>query len=131
MIKMKLLFRWIVQDVFHIIETIFLDLWQRLSCNITIYRYWYLYYLISLSTWTFNNLCHVVNIYFQWKRMPEETSFRLKDEKHVSVEVEFMLWSSKFDLIALANVLGEVHLLLMFSNSKNKKRKFLHVYPKL
>lgn len=42
--------------------------------------------------------------------MPEETSFRLKDEKHVSVEVEFMLWSSKFDLIALANVQGEVVL---------------------
>lgn len=40
--------------------------------------------------------------------MPEETSFRLMDEKHVSVEVEFMLWSPKFDLIALANVQGEV-----------------------
>nr|XP_022341002.1 anaphase-promoting complex subunit 4-like [Crassostrea virginica]XP_022341003.1 anaphase-promoting complex subunit 4-like [Crassostrea virginica] len=42
--------------------------------------------------------------------MPEETTFRLMDEKHVSVEVEFMLWSSKFDLIALANVQGEVVL---------------------
>ncbi|XP_061192956.1 anaphase-promoting complex subunit 4-like [Saccostrea echinata] len=42
--------------------------------------------------------------------MPEETSFRLMDEKHVSVEVEFMLWSPKFDLIALANVQGEVVL---------------------
>jgi hypothetical protein len=41
-------------------------------------------------------------------RMPEETSFRLMDEKHVSVEVTFMLWSPKFDLIALANVQGEV-----------------------
>ncbi|KAJ8317106.1 hypothetical protein KUTeg_005010 [Tegillarca granosa] len=42
--------------------------------------------------------------------MPEETAFRQMDEKHVSVEVELMLWSPKFDLVALSNVQGEVVL---------------------
>ncbi|XP_060084772.1 anaphase-promoting complex subunit 4-like [Ylistrum balloti] len=42
--------------------------------------------------------------------MPEETVFKQVDEKHVSVEVELMLWSPKFDLVALSNVQGEVVL---------------------
>ncbi|OWF41517.1 Anaphase-promoting complex subunit 4 [Mizuhopecten yessoensis] len=42
--------------------------------------------------------------------MPEETAFKQVDEKHVSVEVELMLWSPKFDLVALSNVQGEVVL---------------------
>ncbi|KAK3598443.1 hypothetical protein CHS0354_014065 [Potamilus streckersoni] len=37
-------------------------------------------------------------------------AFRQVDEKHVSVEVEEMLWSPKFDLVALSNVQGEVVL---------------------
>lgn len=37
-------------------------------------------------------------------RMFEEILFRLKDEKYVLVEVEFMLWLFKFDLIVLVNV---------------------------
>ncbi|WAR21442.1 APC4-like protein [Mya arenaria] len=41
--------------------------------------------------------------------MPEE-SFRQVDEKHVTVEAELMVWSPKFDLVALANVNGEVVL---------------------
>lgn len=32
------------------------------------------------------------------------------DEKHVAVEVELMVWSPKFDLVALSNVQGEVVL---------------------
>lgn len=42
-----------------------------------------MYYSPCMYTWTIINLWHVLNIYFQWTRMPEETSFRLKDEKHV------------------------------------------------
>lgn len=42
--------------------------------------------------------------------MPEKTSFRQVDEKHVAVEVELMVWSPKFDLLALSNVQGEVVL---------------------
>lgn len=41
--------------------------------------------------------------------MPEE-SFKLVDEKHVSTEVDMMLWSPKLDLIALATSHGEVVL---------------------
>lgn len=37
-------------------------------------------------------------------------SFRQIEERHVSAEVEFMLWSPKLDLIALALVQGEVAL---------------------
>lgn len=40
--------------------------------------------------------------------MPETSSFRQVDEKHVSAEVECMAWSPKMDLIAVANVQGEV-----------------------
>jgi hypothetical protein len=40
--------------------------------------------------------------------MTESTAFRQMDEKHVSVDVELMLWSPKFDLVALSNVQGEV-----------------------
>lgn len=42
--------------------------------------------------------------------MPDETAFKQVDEKHVSVEVELMLWSPKFDLVALSNGQGEVVL---------------------
>ncbi|KAK6185063.1 hypothetical protein SNE40_007384 [Patella caerulea] len=41
--------------------------------------------------------------------MPDE-GFQQVDEKHVANEVEHMLWSPKIDLIALANVHGEVVL---------------------
>ncbi|KAL5022455.1 hypothetical protein ScPMuIL_001610, partial [Solemya velum] len=41
--------------------------------------------------------------------MPEQ-AFRQVDEKHVSVEVERMLWSPKIDLVALSNVQGETVL---------------------
>ncbi|ESO93063.1 hypothetical protein LOTGIDRAFT_162086 [Lottia gigantea] len=41
--------------------------------------------------------------------MPEE-GFQQVDEKHVANEIELMVWSPKIDLIALANVLGEVNL---------------------
>ena len=41
--------------------------------------------------------------------MPEEAcSFRQVDEKHVAIEVDTMCWSPKMDLIAIANVQGEV-----------------------
>lgn len=42
--------------------------------------------------------------------MPESSSFRQTDEKHVSVEIELMEWSPKMDLIAVSNVQGEVVL---------------------
>ncbi|XP_052100926.1 anaphase-promoting complex subunit 4-like [Mytilus californianus] len=42
--------------------------------------------------------------------MSESTAFRQMDEKHVSVDVHLMLWSPKFDLVALSNVQGEVVL---------------------
>ena len=41
--------------------------------------------------------------------MPDE-SFKQSDEKHVSTEVDMLLWAPKMDLIALANVHGEVVL---------------------
>ena len=40
--------------------------------------------------------------------MPEPGAFRQVDEKHVSAEVDLMVWSPKFDLVALSNVQGEV-----------------------
>lgn len=40
--------------------------------------------------------------------MPECSAFKQVDEKHVAVEVELMVWSPKFDLVALSNVQGEV-----------------------
>lgn len=40
--------------------------------------------------------------------MTDSTAFRQMDEKHVSVDVQLMLWSPKFDLVALSNVQGEV-----------------------
>lgn len=40
--------------------------------------------------------------------MPEQGAFRQVDEKHVSAEVDLMVWSPKFDLVALSNVQGEV-----------------------
>ena len=40
--------------------------------------------------------------------MPEACSFRQVEEKHVSSEVQLMAWSSRMDLLALANVQGEV-----------------------
>ena len=50
--------------------------------------------------------------------MPEEpTAFKQMDEKHVSVEVEGMLWSPKFDLVALSNAQGEVTLSMKKNNS--------------
>ncbi|XP_053406438.1 anaphase-promoting complex subunit 4-like [Mercenaria mercenaria] len=42
--------------------------------------------------------------------MPDQGAFRQVDEKHVAVEVELMVWSPKFDLVALSNVQGEVVL---------------------
>lgn len=42
--------------------------------------------------------------------MLQMASFRRIDERHVSAEVDFMLWSPKLDLIALALVQGEVAL---------------------
>lgn len=42
--------------------------------------------------------------------MPEAGAFRQVDEKHVSAEVDLMVWSPKFDLVALSNVQGEVIL---------------------
>jgi hypothetical protein len=42
--------------------------------------------------------------------MPEQGAFRQVDEKHVAVEVELMVWSPKFDLVALSNVQGEVRI---------------------
>lgn len=42
--------------------------------------------------------------------MSEQGAFRQVDEKHVAVEVELMVWSPKFDLVALSNVQGEVVL---------------------
>ena len=42
--------------------------------------------------------------------MPEQGAFRQVDEKHVSAEVDLMVWSPKFDLVALSNVQGEVNL---------------------
>ena len=41
-------------------------------------------------------------------RMPEVCGFRQVDEKHVSSEVVQMLWSPRMDLIAVANIQGEV-----------------------
>ena len=41
-------------------------------------------------------------------KMPDTGSFRQVDEKHVSAEVECLQWSPKMDLIAVANVQGEV-----------------------
>ena len=40
--------------------------------------------------------------------MPDVCSFRQVDEKHVSAEVDLMEWSPKMDLIAVANIQGEV-----------------------
>jgi hypothetical protein len=40
--------------------------------------------------------------------MPGLNSFRQVDEKHVTFEVDQMLWSPKMDLIAVASVTGEV-----------------------
>ena len=40
--------------------------------------------------------------------MPEAGAFRQVDEKHVSAEVDLMVWSPKFDLVALSNGQGEV-----------------------
>ena len=40
--------------------------------------------------------------------MPEACSFRQVDEKHTSTQVERMLWSPRMDLIAVANIQGEV-----------------------
>ncbi|KAL3864613.1 hypothetical protein ACJMK2_006278 [Sinanodonta woodiana] len=39
-----------------------------------------------------------------------QTTYKQVEEKHVSVEVEEMLWSPKFDLVAVSNVQGEVVL---------------------
>ncbi len=40
--------------------------------------------------------------------MPVPCSFRQVEEKHVATEVQSMLWSPRMDLLALANVQGEV-----------------------
>ena len=40
--------------------------------------------------------------------MPEVGAFRQVDEKHVTSEVDLMVWSPKFDLVALSNGQGEV-----------------------
>ncbi|XP_052832693.1 anaphase-promoting complex subunit 4 isoform X1 [Octopus bimaculoides] len=40
----------------------------------------------------------------------EQSTFRQTEDRHVSVEVTSMLWSPKMDLIALANLQGEVVL---------------------
>ena len=40
--------------------------------------------------------------------MPEGCSFRFVEEKHASGVVEYMVWSPKMDLIAVANNQGEV-----------------------
>lgn len=40
----------------------------------------------------------------------EQSTFRQTEDRHVSVEVSFMVWSPKMDLMALANVQGEVVL---------------------
>lgn len=40
--------------------------------------------------------------------MAEPCAFRQQDEKHVSAEVQNMVWSPKMDLLAIANVQGEV-----------------------
>lgn len=42
--------------------------------------------------------------------MAEPCAFRQQDEKHVSAEVQNMVWSPKMDLLAIANVQGEVVL---------------------
>ena len=58
--------------------------------------------------------------------MPEEAcSFRQVDEKHVSVEVDMMCWSPKMDLIAIANVQGEVrHICIYQIHSNNTLSQF-------
>ena len=40
--------------------------------------------------------------------MPEQEAFKQVDDKHVAIEGELMVWSPKFDLVALSNVQGEV-----------------------
>ncbi len=42
--------------------------------------------------------------------MPSACSFRQVEEKHVATEVRFMVWSPRMDLLALANVQGEVSI---------------------
>ncbi|XP_013403134.1 anaphase-promoting complex subunit 4-like [Lingula anatina] len=42
--------------------------------------------------------------------MSSQCSFRQTDEKHVTTEVELMEWSPKMDLLAVANIQGEVLL---------------------
>ena len=43
------------------------------------------------------------------RAMTDACAFRLHDEKHVSAEVERMVWSPKMDLLAVATVQGEVN----------------------
>ena len=43
-------------------------------------------------------------------------AFRQVDEKHVSSEVDHMLWSPKIDLVALSNVQGEVSAFVLEGN---------------
>lgn len=55
--------------------------------------------------------------------MSESTAFRQMDEKHVSVDVHLMLWSPKFDLVALSNVQGEVISVVSFCK-QNKSESY-------
>ena len=52
--------------------------------------------------------------------MPEQGAFKQVDEKHVAVEVELMVWSPKFDLVALSNVQGEVYVMIMIKLAFNE-----------
>jgi hypothetical protein len=40
--------------------------------------------------------------------MPGLNAFRQVDEKHVTFEVDHIVWSPKMDLIAVAGIAGEV-----------------------
>ena len=47
------------------------------------------------------------------KKMPESKWFRQVDEKHVSSQAHLLCWSPKMDLLAVANVQGEVSISLL------------------
>ena len=49
-------------------------------------------------------------------QMPEACGFRQVDEKHVSSEAVQMAWSPRMDLIAVANVQGEVRWLISYDS---------------
>lgn len=58
----------------------------------------------------------------------EQSTFRQTEDRHVSVEVTSMLWSPKMDLIALANLQGEVNIKkkIHFSKFKILKNSCYH-----